>query len=289
MALSERQLEFRISMAKGVTGEIDGETVTLTGYRARFSMQQYGGASQGQAQIAIYGLPMDLMNRLTNTVAAYSQIRVKNRVQVLASDRHGMSTVFDGVIFTSCGIMHDVPDFYLSIVAFSAADAQMNPISGTSFAGAVPVRDIMAAIANKAGMAFEDSGVTGALNTPAFSGDALSQIRSCADAAGINFSIEQGTLAIWPRDGHRKSFIPVLSPSNGLVGYPTFSSAFVELQSEFLPMAQLGGVVEVRDSVIAPANGRWIILQLHHELASEMPGGPWFSYISGAGHPAELD
>lgn len=283
MSLTKRELEFRIMIAKGPAGDQPGETVTLTGHRARVEINIFGGASQGECHIAIYGLPLELMNRLTVIGPVLAQTRPFNRVEVLAGDdKTGKTLVFAGGIFESSADLHGAPDASLNIAAYSSMETAMNSATATSFQGTASVHDIMAALAKKGGLILEDSGVTGSLSNPAFKGSILDQIRKCADAANINSTVELGTLAIWPAQGARTANVttPVIGPGSGLVGYPQYSSASVQVQCEFLATARIGQKVQIKDSSLTPVNGPWIALSVRHVLAAEVPGGPWFTYLS---------
>ena len=280
MTFTARELEFRITIAQGAQGQLDGQTVTLKGHRARVSIEQWGGPSQGQSQIAIYGVPLDLMKRLTTIGTIATQIRSKNKVEILAGDAKGKSTIFIGTIFAAWADFHSIPEVAFNIQSYAAMDIAMNPATATSFQGSAKVHDIMAVLAQKANLRLEDSGVTASLTNPAFRGSALDQIRKCAQAAGINQSVELGILAIWPRNGHRETFVPVVAPGAGLVGYPSFSSQFVQLDCEYLATAKIGGNIEIKNSELGSVvNGVWNINSLHHNLSSQDPGGPWFSHV----------
>jgi len=279
--MASRELEFRITLAKGPAGDQPGETVTLKGHRATVDIENHGGPSQGYAQIAIYGLPLDLLKRLTVTGNIASQVRGRNKIEVLAGDeKNGLSTIFTGTIWISWANFHNAPDVSLSIDAYSNMDLATERATATSFEGTTSYHDVMAALAKKAKLKLEDSGVTGSFSNPAFKGSIQDQVRRCAAAANINATIELGTLAIWPLHGTRDIFAPSISPGHGLIGYPSFSSSFVTVDCEFLPTVHIGSPVKISGSQLgAVVDGTWASILVHHNLASQMPGGPWFTHI----------
>ena len=280
MSFESRELEFRISLAKGATGELTGETVTLSGYRATVSIEQYGGASMGHVQAAIYGLPLDLIKRLTTIGTIATQIRAKNTIEILAGDeKNGLSTIFIGVIYIAWANFSQLPAAPLQIEAFSALDVATEAATATSFSGDVAVANIMKVLAQKGGLTLVNSGVTGSLSDPAFNGSARDQIMKCAEAAGINQSIWLKKLYIWPQGSYLTIDPVVVSPSDGLVGYPSFSSQFVMVDCEFAPTLTVGGRLTVEDSQLGSmVDGTWVCIVVQHELASQQPGGKWFTH-----------
>lgn len=285
MTLAKRELEFKITIAK--TDGSPGETVTVSGHRATVAIEEYGGYSQGHAQIAIYGLPLDLMKRLTATNVVGTQVRGANRVEVLSGDdKHGLSSIFQGNIWAAWADFHDIPNVALNIDAFSSLSLQMETATGTSFKGAASVADILSAMAQKAGLVFVNDGVTGSLSNPAYKGPYLQQIQDCAHDAHIEHLIRFGVLYVWPKNGHRNIPVPVIAPGKGMVGYPTFSEQAIAVDCEFLPSVQIGGQIEIqqtdKDVDLTMVNGRWTAKLVHHKLSSQMPGGPWFTHIEAA-------
>ena len=280
MSFVEREIDFVISIAQGATGEQPGQDVTLSGYRSRVSIDQYGGASMGHARISIYGVPLDLMKRLTTIGPVAAQIRAKNQIKVLAGNqKDGMSTVFTGTIWTAWTDFHGMPDVCLQIDAYSALSAATEPATTTSFQGTVSIHNIMQVLAKKAGLQLQDSGVTGSLSNPAFNGSAMDQIAACADAANINYSPWLGKLLIWPRSGHLTIEPVTVSPTTGMIGYPSFSSQFVVVDSEFLPTMTVGGRMEIKGSQLgAMVDGTWVAAVVQHSISAQLPGGPWFTH-----------
>jgi hypothetical protein len=98
--------------------------------------------------------------------------------------------------------------------------------------------------------------------------------------AGIEGTVDNDVLAIWPRGGTRDGLIPSIGPGTGLVGYPRFAdSGFVSLTTEFLPGLRLGGLFNLETS-LDPASGQYFSNTLGYELESEMPDGKWFANLT---------
>ena len=280
MSFARRTISITITLGAGTFGDDIGETVTLTGLRMSVSVAVAGGAAQGQLNAKIYGLTLDKINRLTQIGPIATQSRF-NRILVAAGDEgQAQTVVFQGVIREAYGDFSAAPEVALNIVANSALDSAVLPIAASSWKGVgITVDSIMSFLAGKAMLKYVNDGVTEVLSNPYLQGTPLTQIQQCAKAAGINYSTENGLLAIWPKFGNRKVPKVIISPDTGMVGYPAFSSTGLSINSIFIPNLTLGGVVTV-DSSLAIAKGDWHVSTLTHVLECEKPGGAWYTQMT---------
>jgi hypothetical protein len=278
MTFVKRRIDVTISLAEGQFGETQGPDVTLSGLRAKASIVTYNGDAQGQMQLRVNGLPLSMINQLT-TVGPIMQQRRDNRILVAAGNDGGaMSTVYQGTFASAFGEFQSAPDVAFNITALSASLQAVKPVNAISFRGPTDAATVIQGIAQTMGFAFENNGVTAQLSSPYFSGTAYEQLKSCARAANIYFTVDRGTVAIWPKTAARTGDPIPISPATGMVGYPVFSGNGIGLTTEFNPDLKLGGQVNVNSSITV-ANGIWNVFSIVHELESEMPGGAWFSHI----------
>jgi hypothetical protein len=167
----------------------------------------------------------------------------------------------------------------LNVYAQSAAIAAVKPAPTLSFPEPVDAALIMETLAKTMGFSFENNGVSAMLNKGAyFHGSALDQVKDCAVAADINYTVDRGTLSIWPRNGYRKRTPVKISRETGMVGYPSFSSMGLTLTTLFNPDLEAGGRVEVV-SDLPVACGIWIVFRVSHSIESETPDGAWFTQV----------
>jgi hypothetical protein len=280
MSFVRRRIDLTITLGTGTFGADIGDTVTLTHHRIIAEQSAVVGDTQGQIQLRIYGMPLDMMNRLTTTGPIMTQIRDKNRISVAAGDDgSALTTIFEGAIDQAWADFKAAPSATFNITGLAALVAAVKPVEASSYRGSADVAAIMSDLAKQMGFAFENNGVTAKLSNPYLPGTALDQMKAVAKAAGITAVVDRGTLAIYPKAGARAGDVPLLSPEMGLVGYPTFSGSGVAVESLFLPSAKLGGQIDVKSAITA-ASGRWNIYALGHSLESEMPDGQWFTRIN---------
>ena len=270
-------LEFRLAIDE--QGDTQGPVVKVDGHRCSVSYTVFNGWSQGQVHVAVWGLPLSTINELT-TIGPVMSARKNNGINIFAGDDPGkMSKVYSGIIYMAWADFQAAPENVLHIVAYSSALAQVKIAPTRSFPGEKNISEILQEIADEQQLTFEDN-----LLKPIFlrdqhcKGDVLSQIRDICYKANVNWTIEVGILAIWPKDRSRiRELIPV-NKDTGLVGYPMFSSQGVILKMLYNPEIIQGGKIVLKSS-LTPANGKWTVATCMHMLESEIPGGQWFTQV----------
>lgn len=286
MALVERLLEFKITLATGKTFAEGGSIVTLPKLRATAKISKAGTPSLGMAQIQIYGMKQSLMDQLS-TLGMVFQLIPRNIVTVLAGDADsGMAVVFVGTILQAWSDYQSQPDVPFHILAQTiGADAVIaaNPLS---FSGSTDVADSMKKVADTMNLSFEPNGVSQKLSCPYLWGSCRAQADQIATSAGIEWFVDDTTLAIWPKGKARGGDVPIIAPppEGKMIGYPSFAAYTMILKTEFDKTLKFGGKVQVKSS-LKPANAVWAILQLDHDLSTLTPGGQWSSTI-GVFNPA---
>lgn len=278
MKFVKRKINVSIQLGEGNYGDDLGDEITLEGYRVSAQGVTYNGDAQGQLQIRVWGMRLDLINQLTKIGPIMNQRR-NNRIVLTAGEEGGaMSTVYEGTIDTAFGDFRSSPEPVFNVVALSAALAAVKPVAASSYNGQVDAAAVMSDLADKMNLIFENNGVSFNLNNPNFSGSALEQVKSCARAANIFYTVDRGKLAIWPKSGNRGDEPIQIDVDNDMIGYPAFSSEGITLQTIFNPDLRLGGQVQVK-SILTVACGIWNVYKMSFDLESEVPDGKWFSTI----------
>ena len=281
MSFARRRLRVTIGIGKGKNGEEGQDNYTLPdGLRIRAYVEKVGGLALGRAEVQIFGLTLDLMNKVSSLGLSITRYRT-NSLRIEASDDHaGMATVFQGTIDEGSHDFDSAPDIALRLSAFTGLREAFLPIPPTSIKGAADAVTIMADLASKMGLGFENAGVQGVvLSNPYFSGTAREQVLKCAQAGGFEHTFELGLLLIWPKGGQRDGQVALVNKDTGLVGYPSVGvKNSIRLRTLFNPTIAFLTPIKV-ESVIGPANGFWTVNVLSHDLESETPGGSWFTNL----------
>jgi hypothetical protein len=217
------------------------------------------------------------MDGLTTTAFKAMNIR-KSFMQVAAKDGStASSTVFQGEITGAWVVLHEGQP-YFRVESCSGYYPAIAPIDPKGYAGAVEVQRVLQDLAVSMSYAFENNGVDTTLASPYLYGTAMQQAAAVADAAGIEWGVDDGVLWIAPASAARAGLAPLLSPGSGLMGYPTFNKEGLRARCLWNPAVKIGGLVQVQSSVTA-ATGTWRVHGLRHHLQSNHPGGKWETEI----------
>lgn len=276
---NKKQLRFVITLGTGKFGSSNNDTVTLQGFRAIAEIDKAGGMMMGTLKAKIYGVKQADMNSIT-TLQWKPQTWIPNTVEVFAIDGTAETLIFAGNIVNAWADYQGMPDVFLHIQAQAAFFNALKAIPPRSFKGPIDTPSVMAQIAKDLGYTFENNGVTTQLTDLYLPNTGLEQAKDLARAAGCDLYLDDKVLAITPPNVPRKALIPVISPTSGLIGYPTFDGVGVNFQALFNPGVTFGGSIKLETDV-QQAAGEWIVTSVAHRLESEKPGGAWFSTIRG--------
>jgi hypothetical protein len=283
---STKYLTVIIGIGSGSQGDqapVKDKIYTLTNHRVTAEISAYGGETQGEAKVRIYGMSRDLMNALTTIGPVMVQIRAQNSIQILAGDNpNALATIYNGTIQEAFADYNEAPDVALSIRANSASIAALTNVQSYSHAAPTPVTLVMSTIANNLKWAnFDPGDVTAVLGDVTYSGSYLEQIKACANAADIDYVIESKGITNRLRIKTRYSSFSgdqiIISPQTNMIGYPVYSQSTMIIKSLFLPNIALGGLITVQGSAVDTANGTWIVNSVHHDLESYVPNGKWYT------------
>ncbi len=276
-----KALRFTFVLSNNATFEGTGNnTLVISGLRAAVEMKGSGLPAFPQASMRIFGMRQDDMNALTALAFRTFGLQ-KNSVVVEANGGDGWSTIFAGQIMNALPDYSQLPDVAMVVQAQTGGFELVNPATPAAYTGATDVAVIVANIAAKMGVAFENNGVTTQLDSPYFAGTLGDQLRAVQQASGVAVYQEAALIAITPPGVPRSTPVWVLSPATGLVGYPTFDSySFVRIKALYNPAFRFGGRLRIEGSDIPRTNGDWIIGALTNNLESVKPGGNWFSEMT---------
>jgi len=274
-----RDLTFIITLGAGAYGEQVGDTVTLSGLRSSVSLEQWGGETMGMCNAHIFGVPLDLMNRMTAIGPIMTQVAGKNGLEI----KYGDSSIFKGTIWQSWPEFQAAPEVSIVINASSGLVNALKPEAAISYKGGKDAADMLSQLATIAGYDFENNGVSVQLIDQVLTGSTLDKIKAVCRAAAIRYTIDNDTLAIWPDTGYRSGEVLALSPQSGMIGYPIFNESYMGLRHEFLPTAKVGGRFSLSGSIVTTANTDrpWTIAAVTHNLETITPGGVWFTELHG--------
>lgn len=281
MAFSHRRIDLQFKLGKGAFGADGSDTVSLTGLRCSVNISKSGGVSMSELDLRVFGMQLDVMNKLTIlNKLRYTDQRFNEVTVSAGDDQNGMAVCFTGIISEAWADGAAAPDVAFQVKANTGLLEAVKPVPPVSYSGTVDVATVLSGIAAQMQpiRTLENSGVNARISNPYLAGTLRDQALKVAEAAAINMIIDDTVLAIWPYGGSRDGEVAVVSPETGMVGYPTFTQNGVRILTLYNPSLVFGRTVSVKSS-FTQANGNWVIASVHHNLSAEMPNGPWFTQI----------
>ena len=280
-AIPKRVMTLQFQLGQGAFGDSGADTIEVKGVRMSASINRAGGLAMSQLDLRVYGLELSVMNKLTILGKPLVDNR-HNTVIASAGEEGGpLSVVFAGTIIEAWVDAKGSPQVAFLVTASDGAMFAMKPAVPVSFKGSVDAATVASYIAETAGMGFENNGVSVQLSDPYLPNTGLEQLQTLGRAGNFNVLVEtrgpsSSTVVIWPYGKSRPGTVPEISPETGLIGYPMRTQNGIELVTLFNPAIVFGGDLTVK-SDITPANGRWNVNQISHDLEAETPGGKWFT------------
>lgn len=284
-SLQKRRLRFTFHLVTDVFDKNgEPEKIVIEGARAQVQIDAPGGWQYATARAAIYGIKKESLDRLT--VINYQTMDfMRNTITIEASDENGeYSIIYVGEVYQAIPDYNAMPNVPLVVEAFSGLIGKLAAAHSTTYPGAQSVATIMESLAKEMRYTFENNDVDTVVVDQVLLGAPHEKAYRLADIAGIQLwdSPEDRILAIAPAGKFREK-IPVTEYSihTGLVGFPQRLHIGIMFQALFRVTARHGASIEMK-SEIPGCNGKWFITGMTHSLASETPGGPWFSQIIAA-------
>lgn len=275
MAFSLKQIQLNFSLASGQFAG-GGNTSNVSGLRVSAQIEVTGGPSFGEAELAVYGMPLDTMQQLA-TVGAQWNARYKNGIDVLAGDDDsGLSLIFSGIIYNAYVDGNEQPDVCLRILAAPGVFQAVQVTPPTSIKGPADAAGMIQKLVGQMGLkGFQNNGVKVKLANPYYPGSPWQQASAIARDGNFDIAVDRGTLTISPRGKPTSGDGPMISPATGLVGYPAFVQNRVVARALFSPEVHVLGKVQIQSS-LQPACGTWQVIKISYDLESLTPNGNWF-------------
>ena len=265
----------------GTSNAGSGNMVTLSNLRVSAKLSKVGAPGMPQLALTVYGMPLSLMNQLSTIGLAVEEVQ-KNTVIVYAGETRPLAMVFKGIIRNAWVDIQRAPDAAFQVMATGSTYAAAQSIAPTSINGSADVAQLFSGLSGKASLLSETNGVNLKLKDPYLWGSPWSQMKQCADAAGVRLVIDNGTCAIWTPDTGRQGNTAIISADTGMIAYPTYVSRGIQVRSLFNRSIKFGGVAQVQSEVRPsglPPDGKWSISMIEYDLESLVPNGHWFMTI----------
>ena len=272
-------IKFKLGEGRGDLGTAGQDIVTIEGLRCSVNVV-HEGIQFARADVQVWGMSLDLMNKLTVTQKFFWNQTSYNSIEISAGDEKGQSVCFSGGVLEAWADVRQQPDAMFHVSAASGLVDLSQTIAPTSYKSGVDVATAVEGIAKQIGYSFENNGVTGTFSGLYKPGSPKAQIESICRDVGCNWTVDDTSkvVAIWPERGARAGEAVRIAPDTGLVSYPAFAQGGLQFSTLYNPALEYGRLVRV-ESPFEAANGQWTVRALAHRLESNIPDGQWFTDI----------
>ena len=277
MTFAQKTLAADFTLSKGVFSG-GGNSHTASDLRMSARIVAAGGDDVGTMELSIWGMALSDMQQLT--VLPFLLTEVGDNTVTLKVGENGTAdqAIFTGTIYTAFVDASSQPNVCFRVQVIAGHLEAVKPVPAISHPGTSSVSSVMGEIAKSMGRTLEDGGVNVQLSDVNLPGTAKQQASALARHAGIQWTLDQNVLAIYPPNQPRQGDAVMISPSTGLVGYPAFTASGIIVTTLFQSTLKYGGKITVQ-SQLQPACGDWYINRLEYELDSQIPNGRWFATL----------
>lgn len=268
------------------SGELTPEVYTFVQHRQRITVRN-GGAQFNSARVEIYGTPLDTMNTIARlwNVAMVPQNSDSLQIDVWSGGETDGEYVplFAGVITWSTVEARQPPNVYLVVEANAAFALGNMPVSPYANAGPVALKDVLASVIAPAGFSLEYSSaaINPMMNDVRLTGSPLEQV---AQAVGhypqLRYAFQLQRLIVSAVDQPFSTDPILISPRNGMMGGPAFSSSSLELATLFNPHIRPGVAIKVETDFTFVNQTAWLAAVVVHQLEPNYPGGQFTTSLA---------
>ena len=142
------------------------------------------GAATPTAKVLIYGVSLDVMNKIMRIKWNTTQGVAQNFIQIEAGENDQYSIVYAGAITFAHSDFSGSPEVALVIDSTSQIQHKVTWTEPLSFNGTVDVADAVSQLCQKMGMTFENNEVTATVQNPYMPSSALDQVFKLCESAG---------------------------------------------------------------------------------------------------------
>jgi hypothetical protein len=268
-----------------------GNVIIMQGLRVSCNINYGNGQPMPTANIRIWGMKKDDMNKLTSVqwnVQGYQNNIVKIEA---GDDPEDLDITYQGNISFCYPDYSGVPDVCLCVESHMSLYWKLNPAPPASYKGEVDVKTVMEDLAKQMNLVFESYGITEKVNNPYLASTAFEQAQSLARQAKIELYMDFERMVICKGGEPRPNKTAIITPSTGMIQYPIITNIGARLTCLYDKNIRAGFSVMVKDSVVEQVNNKvYRVTGLDITLESEMPGGRWNMDITAAdiGQPGDV-
>lgn len=258
--------------------EVSGEMKTFEGLAMTARGSKFGSETQNTCDIEILNLSKDVRNYILTETSPFNANKTPKRVIVEAGRMStGTARLFVGEIISSSPTQP--PDIGLSIKAQTGAFKK-----GELVANSMPAKEKLSTIAQKVAddleATLEFEATDKFISNYSFSGAALRQVGSLADAGNVDAFQDDEVLVVKDAGKPRRNRVKVVNAGTGMIGVPEATERGVKVTTLYDLETDLGGRLDLTSELNPSLDGSYTIYKVDFDLASRAEA--WYYTIEAS-------
>ena len=279
----ERKVRTTINVLRpDASGDLTPEVFTFIQHRQRITVRN-GGAQFNSARVEIYGVPLETMNLIARLWNIALTPQNTDSLQIDVWDGYIFVPLFSGVVTWSTVEARQPPSVSLVVEANASFALGNMPVSPYANAGPVALKDVLSSVIAPAGFSLDYSSVAinPMMNDVRLTGSPLEQVaQAVSHYPQLRYAFQLQRLIVSAVDQPFSTDPILISPRNGMMGGPAFSSSSLELATIFNPRIRPGVAVKVETEFTFVNQTAWLAAVIVHQLEPNMPGGQFTTSLA---------
>lgn len=289
--LQERRARVTVNVVRPSAQGERALTYAFEDHRMSIQVGQ-GGNQFGNAKVAIYGAPLDAMNKIARLWLEVLSPSNTDTLTIDVWDGSNFVPFFAGVITWSAINAGAAPQVALEIEANSAMVA-MNTVAAPYAQDApVALQDALQQILEPTGLVveFADSVPVLDIQRAHLTGTPMDQAAALMNYfPELTWYINLQRFLVRPVNGPLGGDAIPINKTNGMMGYPTYSTSGVQLVTIFNPRIRPGLALDIQTMFDFVNRTKWVAAVLQHNIEPNTPGGQWTTAIAAQSYGSKGD
>lgn len=249
-------------------------------YNVEFNTQATVSGAIQEANITIYGIRRETMNKLSTSYTTFTKNQVRNRIELIAGYDNKYAMIFAGNIIDAVPNLDDA-NYNIQIKAMSSFSEMLETPKSYSFKGSVDLGVILSKMAQDYGYSFRNG-----LEIPVFvqnySGSDLNlqgHLRKLSKITGLDIYLYQNILLVKQKTSAVSTLGTFIIDSSNMIGSPRPTNVGCDVRVRLDPSVVTGQLVNLKTQKFTELNGeKYAIQTIAHQ--GNTKGTAWFTNLS---------
>lgn len=249
-------------------------------YKVEFNAQATVSGAIQEANITIYGLKRETMNKLGTSYTTFTKNQIRNRIELIAGYDNKYAMIFAGNIVEAIPNL-DEANYNIQIKAMSSFSTLLETPKSYSFKGETNLSLILSTLAKEYGYSFRN-GLSDPVFVQNYSGSDLNlpgHLRKLARITGLDIYLYQNMLIVKRPGDVVKSFKTFVIDQRNMIGSPRPTNVGCDVRVRLDPSVITGQLVNLQTQKFTELNGeKYAVQTITHQCDTK--GSAWFTHLN---------